>query len=358
MTDPVRVAVIGLGRIGAPHARHVRQIADETGECRLVALVDSDRPRAERLAAELGAPEERVRAFASIEELVAAGICSASIVATPTGKHREHAETLIEAGYRVLLEKPMTDSIASDREFVGKLNREAPHALMLAFQRRFDAPLRHAKELLDDGAIGRAFKIVSILEDSGPLPDGYQSPGLLEDMSVHNVDEVRWLAGQEPVAAAAIGARLYSHRLTSAAEDFDDALLYLWFEGEFRAQVQVSRNHVSGYRVETWIFGEQGHIHAGHFEQRRREVLVEAYGRERVIDRRRFPLPDYGSEAPEFVARFGPAYKAEVAHFVRCCRRGEPFGVDQNDGLKAMAVIDAASRAFIERQAGGGVARF
>ncbi len=351
MTEPVRLAIVGLGRIGAVHARHAREIAAENGACRLVALVDTDLPRAQKLAAELGAPQAPVRAFASLDDLIQARICAAGVVATPTDKHREHTEALVAAGYRVLLEKPMTEGLASDREFARQLNRSAPNAVMLAFQRRFDAPLRHAKQLLDAGAIGRPFKIVSVLEDSGPLPDGYRSPGLLQDMSVHNVDEVLWLSGHQPSAAACIGARLYSHALTTAQEDFDDAFLYLWFDSQFAAQIQVSRNHVSGYRVETWIFAEQGNIHVGHFLQNRLEVPVAAYGRDKIIDRRVFQLPDYGPSAPEFVGRFGPAYKQELAHFLHCCRTGRPFGVDHNDALRAMEVIDAAARSLITRDA-------
>jgi predicted dehydrogenase len=48
---------------------------------------------------------------------------------------------------------------------------------------------------MDNGVIGRVFKIYSALEDSNPAPDGYQSGGILPDMSVHNVDELLWLTG-------------------------------------------------------------------------------------------------------------------------------------------------------------------
>jgi predicted dehydrogenase len=244
----------------------------------------------------------------------------------------------------------MTESLNSDRKLAARLNRDSPQAVMLAFQRRFDGPLQYAKKLLDEGAIGRPFKIVSILEDSNPLPDGYVSPGLLKDMSIHNVDEVLWLSGLSPVAAACIGSRIYSHRLTTADEDFDDGFLYLWFDGEVCGQIQVSRNHVSGYRVETWIFGEKGNIHIGHFEQKRLEVVVEAYGREKAIAREVFQLKPYGPSVPEFVDRFGAAYKEEIAYFVRRCRKNEPFSVNHEDGLRAMEVIEAASRAPITRQ--------
>lgn len=357
MSDPLQLAVIGLGRMGTIHARHARQLEQEGEECQLVALVDSDLGRAQRLAAYLSTPPgPPIRTFEKVEELLESCVSTASIVATPTDKHREHTTALVATGQRVLLEKPMTESLTSDRELAVHLDRVAPEAVMLAFQRRFDAPLQFAKRLLDDGAIGRPFKFVSILEDSNPLPDGYASPGLLADMSVHNVDEVLWLSGHCPVAAACIGSRLYSYRLTTADEDFDDGLLYVWFEDEMAAQIQVSRNHVPGYRVETWIFGEKGNIHAGHFERKPFEVVVEAYGREKTIAREVFRLKPHGPDVPEFVDRFGQAYKEELAYFVRQCRAGERFSVNHKNGLQAMEVIDAAARSPITREMGGGVA--
>jgi myo-inositol 2-dehydrogenase/D-chiro-inositol 1-dehydrogenase len=221
---------------------------------------------------------------------------------------------------------------------------------MLAFQRRFDAPLLYAKQLMESGVIGRVFKIYSALEDSNPAPNGYRSGGILSDMSVHNVDEVLWLTGRTPSKAVAIGSRIYSHALTTCVEDFDDALLYLWFESDLVAQVQVSRNHVSGYRVESVIFGEEGQIHVGRFDQKPLEITVEAYGRRgsaEPLAYRRFPMRNYGRPLPEFVDRFGAAYKAELAAFIECCRSGAPFPTTYRDGVQAQEVISAGMRAII-----------
>ena len=347
------LAVIGLGRIGVIHAFHANELTKEKAGCRLTALVDVDRDKAVSLAADLGRDDLQV--FASVEELVAADAADAALIATPTGLHQEHAEALIGAGKRVLLEKPMTSSLEDDRAFAARLDRDAPDALMLAFQRRFDGPLQRAKQLLEEGAVGRPFRIVSILEDSGPLPDGYDSPGLLTDMSVHNVDEILWILGRRPRTAASLGSRLYSHRLTSANEDFDTGLLCLWFGDELTGQIEVSRNHVPGYRVETWIFGEEGNIHVGRFDQRRFDVMVEAYGREAPIVQEVFPMRDYGGPMPEFVDRFGPAYRAELLEFVERCVDGKPFPVNHRDGLAAMEVIEAGRRGAFTEAAGAPV---
>jgi myo-inositol 2-dehydrogenase/D-chiro-inositol 1-dehydrogenase len=347
MSETLRVAVVGVGRMGQIHALHVQELAAETGNCSLAALVDIDTERARQVAASLNCD---VPIFTSLQEFTKAGVADASVVVTPTGQHWDNAQTLLDAGQRILLEKPLTGTLEGDRRSCSQLDAKHPHAVMLAFQRRFDLPNQYARELMVAGAIGRVFKIYSALEDSNPAPNGYQSGGILPDMSVHNVDEILWLTGRMPRAALAIGSRIYTHRLTTSGEDFDDALLYMWFEGELVAQVQVSRNHVSGYRVETVIFGEEGQIQVGRFDQRPFEILVEAYGRrgrKEPLARRLFRMRDYGRPLPEFIDRFGPAYKGELAAFIECCRTRQPFPTTHRDGLRAQQVISAGMQAVI-----------
>ncbi len=347
MSNPVRVAVVGVGRMGPIHALHVHEVEKETGNCVLTAVVDSEIERAQRVADEMGG---NIAVFSTIPELLASGASTASVVVTPTDNHRANAAELIQGGQRVLMEKPLTGTLEGDREFSARLDREHPDGLMLAFQRRFDAPLQYAKQLMDSGIIGRIFKIHSSLEDSKPAPDGYRSGGILPDMSVHNVDEILWLIGQMPNRALTIGSRLYSHRLTTCREDFDDALLYLWFPGELVAQVQVTRNHVSGYRVETILFGEEGQIKVGRFDQKPFDIVVEAYGRrgrQEPLAFRTFRMRDYQKPLPEFIDRFGPAYKAELAAFIDCCMAGKPFPTSHRDGLRAQEVVSAGMQAVI-----------
>ena len=218
---------------------------------------------------------------------------------------------------------------------------------MLAFQRRYDEALLRARELLRANAIGRLFKTVSVLEDPEPPPPGYQSPGLLADMAVHNADEILWLGGGTPTAITGVGARLHNQRIPGVVEeDFDDVLVQMWFGDEATAQIQVSRNHVAGYRNETFLYGAGGLIHVGHFDEDPLRARVEAFGRDHeVIEQRAFELRDYGEPVPVFIRRFGNAYKAEVADFVARCRAGEPFAVTHRDGLRAMEVVIAGAGA-------------
>ena len=215
---------------------------------------------------------------------------------------------------------------------------------MLAFQRRYDAALAFGRDLMRQGTIGRVFKIYSALEDSGPPPEGYQSDGILPDMSVHNVDEILWLSGSFPDRAQVVGSVLHNKHVASCKEDFDDAMLYMWFGTDLLGQVQVTRNHVSGYRIETVIYGDKGQIQVGHFAQNPAEIVVEAFGPRGTAEplaRRVFPGGKGGPGAPEFLERYGPAYKAELAAFIDCCRTNSPFPATHADGLRAQRVIAA-----------------
>lgn len=345
MAELLPVAIVGVGRMGWVHATHMWRL-EQAGLCRMAAIVDIDTEKAKRFVARSGC---RAEVFGSVEELVASGVCKSTMIVTPTELHRTHAALLVKAGHRVLLEKPLTGSLAGDKEFCAELDRDYPSAVMLAFQRRFDGALQYAKELMDTGTVGKVFKIYSALEDSGPAPNGYQSDGILPDMSVHNVDEILWLTGRTPDKALAVGSRIYSHALTTCQEDFDDAMLYMWFGDDLLGQVQVTRNHVSGYRVESIIYGTLGQIQIGRFDQRPDAIVVEAYGKRGAEDplaRKVFPGGKGGSGAPEFVDRFGPAYKRELEVFIECCAGEAAFPTSHRDGLRAQQVISAGMAAL------------
>lgn len=349
MSDKLRLAMIGVGRIGIHHARHVQELGRERGDCDLVAIVDPYGDLAARVAQQLQAGQKTgIRPFNSLGALLDARLIDAAVVASRTADHDRDARLLIDAGCRVLLEKPLTHSVETARDLVRHLSGDEKRkkALMQAFMRRFDEPLQHARSLLDRKAVGSPFKVVSILEDPGPPPAGYSSPGVLADMSVHNVDEVIWLLGARPVSVTAMAANLHNFKVSPVKEDFDDAFMQMTFAEDAIAQVQVSRNHVAGYRNETWVFGDEGVIHVGGFQEDPLSVSVEAYGRKGVIEKKTFRMRDYSETAPVFIERFGPAYSRELSCFVGQCLKDAPFSVTQEDGLNAMLAVEAGVRSL------------
>jgi len=336
--------------MGMIHALHIHELAQESGLCRLAAVSTLDKQAADKFHALIDAS---VPVFDNINALAMSCTCDVAVIATNTDSHRQHSLMMIRAGKRVFQEKPLTGTLEGDREYAALLEREYPRSLMLGFQKRFDAPLLYARQLIDEGAIGRIFKIYTALEDSCPAPNGFSSPGILPDMAVHNVDEIVWFSGRKPVSALAIGSRIFSHRLTTCKEDFDDALMLLYFGNELIGQLQVTRNHVSGYRGETIIYGEKGQIHIGRFNQKLLEVIVEAYGTrdaKQPIALKTFEMRRYNEPLPEFIDRFGAAYKQELRTFLACCRNNQPFPVTHRDGLCAQEIISGAMKGSIRKE--------
>jgi len=114
------------------------------------------------------------------------------------------------------------------------------------------------------------------------------------------------------------------------------------------AIVGVGRIGVFHARHVQEVARERG-VHVGAFQENPLRVAVEAIGRDGVIARRTFTMRDYGPGVPVFIERFGPAYRAEVAHFVDRVAREEPFAVTHEDGLEALRVVQAASSAVRTR---------
>ena len=122
MSEPFRIAVIGVGRIGFFHARHVQELAKERGDCVLAAVVDGYSDLAERVAAELQVGQEAaIGVFSDVEELLAADAVHGAFIASRTENHYRNAKTLVDGGLRVLMEKPLTHSLETAREFTAYL---------------------------------------------------------------------------------------------------------------------------------------------------------------------------------------------------------------------------------------------
>lgn len=58
----------------------------------------------------------------------------------------------------------------------------------------------------------------------------------------------------------------------------------------------------------------------------------------------------YDQPLPEFIDRYGPAYKEELRTFLVCCRDGKPFPITHLDGLRAQEIVAGAMSASIREE--------
>ncbi|MEX0762572.1 MAG: Gfo/Idh/MocA family oxidoreductase [Dehalococcoidia bacterium] len=190
-----RILVIGCGSIGMRHIRNLRHIGD-------FDLLAFD-PAPQRLANAVR--EYEVQPFESIESGLGHSP-DAVLVCTPPNLHVEQAAMSVDAGAHVFVEKPLANSLHG---LDGLTHAAATNdlVLMVGYNLRFNAGLMRAKQLIDEGRIGRVLtmrcEFGQYLPDWRPSIDYRTSytanasagGGIILDSS-HDIDYMRWFGGE------------------------------------------------------------------------------------------------------------------------------------------------------------------
>lgn len=251
MDATLRLAVVGVGRMGAFHARTVAS----SDLIDVVAVADVDGQAAESIAAEIGAA-----AHSSLTRLAESCDAEAWLIATPTTTHPEVVRLALEAGVHVFCEKPLaldpaeSDVLGTEADSRGLL-------LQVGFWRRFAPPWAVAKEMVFAGAIGRPLLLRLSQWDADPPPAAFCDPtssgGLAIDCGVHEFDLAEWLTGLAVTGVTARNLPLVDESL-AAVGDVDNLVAVLNLEGGAAATVDLSRNCRYGDDVRTEILGAEG----------------------------------------------------------------------------------------------------
>jgi len=194
---PVRMAVIGVGHLGR---HHVRLLASLPGVS-LVAAVDLIPERAQA-AAEAG----RTRALTDARELV--GGVDAVIVAVPTIDHLMVAREFLERGVHVLIEKPMTASLAEADAMIA-IAEASGATLAVGHTERFNPAIAAALPIVT------APRFIEVHRLSG-FPERSLDIDVVFDVMIHDLDIVLAIERSAVVAVDAIGVPVLTTRVDIA----------------------------------------------------------------------------------------------------------------------------------------------
>ncbi|MBA0052139.1 dehydrogenase [Streptomyces sp. AJS327] len=323
----MRVGIIGIGRIGALHARTLGALPDVTE----LLLADADAARAAAAATELAATP-----LASPAELLAAAP-DAVVVASATDSHAELITAAAERGLPTFCEKPIALDLPATRKALDAVEA-AGTLLHVGFMRRFDAGYAAAREAVREGRLGRLHTVRAVTSDPAPPPAAYLplSGGLYRDCLVHDFDAIRWVTGREVVSVCAVGSDAGPPAFREAG-DVDTAAVLLTLEDGVLCTATATRVNAAGYDVRMELAGERDQIAVG-LTARTPLTSVEPDGP---------PAPP--EPWPGFLERFAPAYAAELAAFLRAAR-GEI--TNPCDGREALAALRIAEASELSRLAG------
>jgi myo-inositol 2-dehydrogenase/D-chiro-inositol 1-dehydrogenase len=318
----------GAGRIGAIHAANIARHPD----ARLRMVVDVDPSAAEKLASRHGA------AIATQASALADPSVDAVVIASSTDTHADLVEAAARAGKAVFCEKPL-DLDRRRAEACLAVVAECGVPLMVGFNRRFDPHFARLERELRDGRIGRVELLSITSRDPSPPPIAYVrvSGGLFRDMMIHDFDMARWLLGEEPVQIFAAASVLTDPAIGEAG-DVDTAVVTLRTGSGALCQISNSRRAVYGYDQRIEILGSKGALRADNVA----ESTVTFAGADGIVSDK--PLPF-------FLERYAEAYRSELDHFVEALTRGTPPVPGGSDGVKALALADAALQSLATRYA-------
>ncbi len=318
----MRVAIIGVGRIGVAHAEVVR----DHPAVREVVVADADPHRAQTVAGSLA-----VSAADSPGDVFSpSGGVDAVVVTAATDAHADLLIAAARAGLPVFCEKPVAPDIAGTRTVLDEVTKAGvPH--QIGFQRRFDAGYAAAREAVRSKTIGELRRAHVITGDAVPPHPSYipTSGGIFRDCHVHDFDVLRWVTGRDVVEVYAVGANRGA-AVFGENDDVDESAAVLTLDDGTLATLQGSRYNGGGYDVRMEVAGT-GATHVVGLDDHAALVSAEPGVA--------FPA---GTAFREFWSRFQPAYRAEINAFVELAQGGGESACTVADALETYYVAEAA----------------
>ncbi|MGI3780741.1 MAG: Gfo/Idh/MocA family oxidoreductase [Janthinobacterium lividum] len=252
---PVRLGLIGAGRIGTSHAR---VIAERVPGAVLAAVADA-RPGA---AATLADPYGAV-AYDDPQLLIDDPGTDAVVITASSTAHSELIVAAAGAGKPVFCEKPASMSLAEMDRALAAVDA-AGVTLQVGFNRRFDAGFAAAHAAVERGDLGQVQLMRSLTRDPGLANPGAVPPWTVFTQTlIHDFDALLWLnPGAGPVEVYATADAL-------VAPDFkeqgllDTAVVVITFDNGARAVAEASFSAAYGYDVRAEVFGSGGMVTVG-----------------------------------------------------------------------------------------------
>ena len=326
MDKKIKLGIIGAGRIGKLHAENVLFNINYV-EVKAIADVYAD--KINDWAYGLGIKN----VYADYKEILNDPEIDAVMICSSTDTHSRITIEAANAGKHIFCEKPIDydlDRIKAALEAVEK----AGVKFQVGFNRRFDHNFKKVRDMVRDGKIGDPHIIKITSRDPAPPPIEYVkvSGGIFLDMTIHDFDMARYLAGSE-VTEVYTNAAVLVDPAIGAAGDVDTAIITLKFENGAIGVIDNSRKAAYGYDQRVEVFGSKGGITVTNDTPSSAVLSTE----EGVF-----------SDKPKyfFLERYKDSFIDEVKDFFDAILNDKNTPVSGIDGLKPVLIGLAARKSY------------
>ncbi len=295
----IRAAVIGVGYLGRFHAQKYAA----TAGCELRAVVDTRPEAREAVARELNC-----QALASHQSLL--GEVDAVSIATITPAHYAIAADFLRHGAHVLVEKPITETVAQARELIA-LAVANKRVLQVGHLERFNPAVVAAEPHL------RAPRFIEC-QRLAPFKQRGTDVNVVLDLMIHDIDIIESIVHSDIESIDAVGSPVFS-------DEIDIANARLRFVNGCVANTTASRVSLKTER-KLRVFNTDAYVSID-LQQRILTVVRKRVGA--AGDALPVQIEEQSFEQ-------GDALRAEIESFLNCIREGSQPVVTGEDGLRAL----------------------
>ncbi|GAB3056612.1 inositol 2-dehydrogenase [Salinicoccus sesuvii] len=325
----VTVGVIGAGNIGKLHINNLKK----NKNVRLKMVSDLYADNLQKWFEDSGV-EEITKDYNDIlndTDIDTVFICS------PTNTHAPLIKEISAKGKHIFCEKPISFSDKETMEAYQKV-QEAGVKFQVGFNRRFDGNFAEIKKRMTEGKIGDLHILKITSRDPKPPNLDYveSSGGMFFDMTIHDFDMARNLAGSEVVEVFAQAANLVDPEIGKRG-DVDTAIITLKFENGALGVIDNSREAVYGYDQRIEVFGNGGALVADN----ETHTNLKFYHRDAV---------ETDNPLHFFLERYNESFVTETEQFVESILEDKETKVVFEDGVMAQRIAEAAQRSFDTKQ--------
>jgi len=320
----LKIGVIGTGSMGKNHAR----VCSELNEIDLIGIADINKETAKKTAERVGTV-----AYYDYKELLP--LVDAAIIATPSITHYDIALDFLNNSKHVLIEKPICDNINKAIELIKKA--EDNLVLAVGHIERHNPAVKFVKETLDNGKLGELITVAS--KRVSNLPGRIRDVGVIFDFGVHDIDVMRYLAGEVESVYARAG------RFNKSLEYEDHANIFLNFENGICGVIEV--NWLTPTKIrKLFLTCSRTFVEADYINQ---NVTLSSSSFKEIDEMNLFRVPiEYNTN--QIVLEKKEPLRNEIEDFVSAIENNRSPLAKGEDGLISLKIVEAAAKSYKNRE--------
>ncbi|RUT28125.1 Gfo/Idh/MocA family oxidoreductase [Paenibacillus zeisoli] len=349
----IKVGIIGGGGIAGAHAKAYRKLPFVN----IIAVADITPGRAEEFAEKYNLKE--TQAFTDYKELLKISELDAVSICTPNVSHHQISIDALRAGKQVLLEKPMSVTLAEAIDMVN-VSKQTGGMLSIGFQPRYDPNMKLLKDIVSSGELGQIYYVETGGGRRRGMPGGtfinkkLAGAGAMADVGCYSLDLVlNTLNHPRPLTVSAFttnhfGTNKRYHPEADKFEVEDFGVAMIRFENEMVLQFKISWAMHMDTLGPTMFLGTDGGL----------KVTPQGIGpwsgvwQGKVGSMQLFQDDNMGHLSRDVLLKDDDInlFDEKVRDFAEAVRDGRPAPIPGEEILIQQAIIDGVLRSSQERK--------